>query len=89
MSASGGIASVTVMLPQPVAGIRRQYLLLSVFGGAALNPSLLRPGSSSNQCFYHLPVLFSGRTARMGAITGMALRVVMPHLDRLSLKINN
>jgi len=38
MSASGGVASVTVMLLLSLLpGIRRQYLLLSVFGGAAHN----------------------------------------------------
>ena len=63
MSASGGIASVTVMLLLSLLpGIRRQYLLLSVFGGAAhqlrladspavgqqhVNPGSSRPGSSS------------------------------------------
>ena len=84
MSASGGIASVTVMLLL----IRRQYLLLSVFGGAAHNVGQLIAARfiiSNQYVWYYLPVLLAAGLL-MGAITGMALRVVMPYLDRLSLK---
>ena len=76
MSASGGIASVTVML------------LLSVFGGAAHNVGQLIAARfiiSNQYVWYYLPVLLAAGLL-MGAITGMALRVVMPYLDRLSLK---
>ena len=85
MSASGGIASVTVML---LPGIRRQYLLLSVFGGTAHNVGQLIAARfiiSNQYVWYYLPVLLAAGLL-MGAITGMALRVVMPYLDRLSLK---
>ena len=89
MSASGGIASVTVMLLLSLLpGIRRQYLLLSVFGGAAHNVGQLiaaRFFISNQYVWYYLPVLLAAGLL-MGAITGMALRVVMPYLDRLSLK---
>ena len=70
------------------AGIRRQYLLLSVFGGAAHNVVQLNAARfiiSNQYVWYYLPVL-SAAGLLMGAITGMALRVVMPYLDRLSLK---
>ena len=84
MSASGGIASVTVMLLLSLLpGIRRQYLLLSVFGGAAHNVGQLI--ISNQYVWVYLPVLLAAGLL-MGAITGMALRVVMPYLDRLSLK---
>ena len=89
MSASGGIASVTVMLLLSLLpGIRRQYLLLSVFGGAAHNVGQLIAARfiiSNPYVWYYLPVLLAAGLL-MGAITGMALRVVMPYLDRLSLK---
>ena len=89
MSASGGIASVTVMLLLSLLpGIRRQYLLLSVFGGAAHNMGQLIAARfiiSNHYVWYYLPVLLAAGLL-MGAITGMALRVVMPYLDRLSLK---
>ena len=89
MSASGGIASVTVMLLLSLLpGIRRQYLLLSVFGGAAHNVGQLIAARfiiSNQYGWYYLPVLLAAGLL-MGAITGMALRVVMPYLDRLSLK---
>ena len=89
MSASGGIASVTVMLLLSLLpGIRRQYLLLSVFGGAAHNVGQLIAARFiiiNQYVWYYLPVLLAAGLL-MGAITGMALRVVMPYLDRLSLK---
>ena len=89
MSASGGIASVTVMLLLSLLpGIRRQYLLLSVFGGAAHNVGQLIAARfiiGNQYVWYYLPVLLAAGLL-MGAITGMALRVVMPYLDRLSLK---
>ena len=89
MSASGGVASVTVMLLLSLLpGIRRQYLLLSVFGGAAHNVGQLIAARfiiSNQYVWYYLPVLLAAGLL-MGAITGMALRVVMPYLDRLSLK---
>ena len=69
-------------------GIRRQYLLLSVFGGAAHNVGQLIAARfiiSNQYVWYYLPVLLAAGLL-MGAITGMALRVVMPYLDRLSLK---
>ena len=81
--------TVTVMLLLSLLpGIRRQYLLLSVFGGAAHNVGQLIAARfiiSNQYVSYYLPVLLAAGLL-MGAITGMALRVVMPYLDRLSLK---
>ena len=89
MSASGGIASVTVMLLfSLLPGIRRQYLLLSVFGGAAHNVGQLvmaRFIINNQYVWYYFPVLLAAGLL-MGAITGMALRVVLPYLNRLNLK---
>ena len=62
MSASGGIASVTVMLLLSLLpGIRRQYLLLSVFGGAAHNVGPVHHQQSI--CLVLLAGSFSGGTA--------------------------
>ena len=69
-------------------GLSGIYLLLSVFGGAAHNVGQLIAARfiiSNQYVWYYLPVLLAAGLL-MGAITGMALRVVMPYLDRLSLK---
>lgn len=67
MSASGGVASVTVMLLLSLLpGIRRQYLLLSVFGGAAHNVGQAHRGPVHHQqsiCLVLLAGSFSGGTA--------------------------
>lgn len=89
MSAAGGIFSVTVMLLLSLLpGIKRQYLLLSIFGGAAHNIGQLvmaRFIINNQYVWYYFPVLLAAGLL-MGAITGMALRVVLPYLNRLNLK---
>lgn len=89
MSAAGGIFSVTVMLLLSLLpGIKKQYLLLSVFGGAAHNIGQLvmaRFIINNQYVWYYFPVLLAAGLL-MGAITGMALRVVLPYLNRLNLK---
>ncbi len=89
MSAAGGIFSVTVMLLLSLLpGIKKQYLLLSIFGGAAHNIGQLvmaRFIINNQYVWYYFPVLLAAGLL-MGAITGMALRVVLPYLNRLNLK---
>ena len=89
MSAAGGVFSVTVMLLLSLLpGIKEQYLLLSVFGGAAHNIGQLvmaRFIINNQYVWYYFPVLLAAGLL-MGAITGMALRVVLPYLNRLNLK---
>lgn len=89
MSAAGGVFSVTVMLLLSLLpGIKKQYLLLSVFGGAAHNIGQLvmaRFIINNQYVWYYFPVLLAAGLL-MGAITGMALRVVLPYLNRLNLK---
>ena len=89
MSAAGGVFSVTVMLLLSLLpGIKEQYLLLSVFGGAAHNIGQLvmaRFIINNQYVWYYFPVLLVAGLL-MGAITGMALRVVLPYLNRLNLK---
>lgn len=89
MSAAGGAFSVTIMLLLSLLpGIKEQYLLLSVFGGAAHNIGQLvmaRFIINNQYVWYYFPVLLAAGLL-MGAITGMALRVVLPYLNRLNLK---
>lgn len=89
MSAAGGIFSVTVMLLLSLLpGIKKQYLLLSIFGGAAHNIGQLvmaRFIINNQYVWYYFPVLLAAGLL-MGSITGMALRVVLPYLNRLNLK---
>ena len=89
MSAAGGVFSVTVMLLLSLLpGIKEQYLLLSVFGGAAHNIGQLvmaRFIINNQYVWYYFPVLLAAGLL-MGALTGMALRVVLPYLNRLNLK---
>ena len=89
MSAAGGIVSVTAMLLlSRLPGVKKQYLLLSVFGGAAHNQGQLVAARfiiSNPYVWYYLPVLLVAGIV-MGAITGMALRVILPYLNRLNLK---
>jgi len=89
MSAAGGVFSVTIMLLLSLLpGIKEQYLLLSVFGGAAHNIGQLvmaRFIINNQYVWYYFPVLLAAGLL-MGAITGTALRVVLPYLNRLNLK---
>lgn len=89
MSAAGGIVSVTVMLLlSRLPGVKKQYLLLSIFGGAAHNLGQLVAARfiiNNLYVWYYLPVLLVAGIV-MGAITGMALRVILPYLNRLNLK---
>ena len=89
MSAAGGIVSVTAMLLlSRLPGVKKQYLLLSIFGGAAHNLGQLVAARfiiSNPYVWYYLPVLLVAGIV-MGAITGMALRVILPYLNRLNLK---
>ena len=89
MSAAGGIVSVTAMLLlSRLPGVKKQYLLLSIFGGAAHNLGQLVAARfiiSNPYVWYYLPVLLVAGIV-MGAITGMVLRVILPYLNRLNLK---
>lgn len=89
MSVSGGLFSVTVMLLLGLLpGIKKQYLLLSVFGGASHNIGQLITARfiiNNSYVWYYLPVLLAAGLL-MGAVTGLALRVILPYLNRLKLK---
>ena len=81
--------TVTVMLLlSRLPGVKKQYLLLSIFGGAAHNLGQLVAARfiiNNLYVWYYLPVLLVAGIV-MGAITGMVLRVILPYLNRLNLK---
>ena len=77
-----------MLLLSRLPGVKKQYLLLSIFGGAAHNLGQLVAARfiiNNQYVWYYLPVLLVAGIV-MGAITGMALRVILPYLNRLNLK---
>lgn len=88
MSLSGGLVSVTVMLLIALLpNMKKQYLLLSIFGAAAHNMGQLVAARfiiGNRYVWYYLPILLIAGII-MGIITGLALRVVLPYINRLHL----
>ena len=86
MSLAGGIVSVTVMLLLSlVPQLKKQYLLLSIFGGVAHNCGQLvmaRFVIGNRYVWGYLPILVVAGVL-MGAVTGLVLKVVLPHINRL------
>ena len=85
--ATGGAVTVMLLLGL-LPGIKKQYLLLSVFGGASHNIGQLIAARfiiNNSYVWYYLPVLLAAGLL-MGAVTGLALRVILPYLNRLNLK---
>lgn len=87
MSLAGGLVSVTVMLLlSRLPSVRTAYLLLSVFGAISHNLGQLIVArfvvGSGKVILSYLPLLvISG--AVMGVVTGLVLKVVMPHIQKL------
>lgn len=86
ISLAGGLLSVTVMwLLSKLPPVKKDYLLLSIFGSLAHNMGQLAAAAfvaGNAQLVRLFPVLiFSG--IFMGVITGLTLRVIMPHIDKL------
>lgn len=84
MSLSGGLVSVTVMLVLYLCK-RKDDLFCSVCGGLAHNVGQLLMASlvlKSNAVFYYFPVLAIAGIG-MGILTGMVLRYLRPHFERL------
>lgn len=88
MSIAGGIVSVTVMLLlSRLPGMKKQYLLLSILGGAAHNAGQLVAARfiiGNAYVWYYLPVLLIAGIG-MGVLTGLVLKVILPHINRLHL----
>ena len=88
MSVAGGLLSVTIMLViSLLPNMKKQYLLLSIFGGACHNVGQLvmaRFIIGNQYVWYYLPVLLVAGIV-MGVITGLALKVILPHINRLNL----
>lgn len=86
MSIAGGLLSTTVMLGfSRLRGMRQQYLLLSIFGGAAHNIGQLFAARwiiQNQYVWYYLPILLIAGII-MGTVTGLVLKTVLPFLDQL------
>ena len=88
MSAAGGIVSVTVMLLlSRLPGVKKQYLLLSIFGGAAHNLGQLLVAAfivSNIKVFVYFPVLlFSGMIC--GTVIGCLSYLILRKLPDRSI----
>ena len=87
LSLCGGLTSVLCMtLLSRVGGLRRDYLLLSVFGALAHNTGQMFASAlvmGSGLVFYYLPVLIVSGVV-MGIVTGVVLKVVMPYIHKLN-----
>lgn len=90
LSFAGGMTSVLCMLIiSLLPGMKRNYLLLSIFGAVGHNVGQLilavillnTPG-----LLYTLPILFIAGVI-MGVVTGIVLKSVMPYINRLNLTI--
>lgn len=88
MSIAGGLVSVTVMLLiSLLPGMKKQYLLLSILGGAMHNAGQLVAARfiiGNGYVWYYLPVLLIAGIG-MGVITGLVLKVILPYINRLHL----
>ena len=86
LSLAGGLSSVTVMLLlSKLPPVHKDYLLLSIFGAAFHNlgqlaASVFVVGTVEILRLFPLLIL-SG--VGMGVVTGLMLRVIMPHINKL------
>lgn len=90
LSLAGGAFSILCMLlVAQLPGIRKNYLVLSIFGaiGHGLGQLLLyRLIVNTGKIFYLVPVMIISGTV-MGVITGLVLRAVMPYVNQLKLRL--
>ena len=87
-SAAGGVLAYAAMCLLVGVVPEKRLWAVSAVSAVAHNMGQLIAARfiiSNQYVWYYLPVLLAAGLL-MGAITGMALRVVMPYLDRLSLK---
>lgn len=86
MSLAGGLTSVTVMLLLSlIPPVKKDYLLLSIFGAAFHNLGQLVAAVfvlGTVQILKLFPLLILSGVG-MGIITGLVLRVIMPHINQL------
>lgn len=88
LSLAGGITSLCVMLLLALLpGVKKNYLLLSIFGAVGHNIGQVLLACVLLQNAYFLATLpllvLSG--VGMGVVTGLVLRAVMPYVNRLKL----
>lgn len=89
LSLAGGLFSVCCMLVIALLpGIRKNYLLLSIFGAIGHNVGqvvLYRYIGGTQKILYLIPpMVLTG--AAMGIVTGIVLRAVMPYINKLSIR---
>jgi len=87
MSFAGGIISIVMMIAiSKLFSADKNYVLLSVCGGIAHNVGQLIVAyfMLGDAMLYYAPLLMLSGAA-MGTVTGVVLRVVMPHINRLNI----
>lgn len=86
LSLAGGLASVTVMLLLSLLPpVRKDYLLLSIFGAVFHNAGQLTVAAfilGTVEIWRLFPLLLLSGVG-MGVVTGLMLRVMMPHINQL------
>ncbi|MEG1687530.1 MAG: Gx transporter family protein [Angelakisella sp.] len=87
LSLAGGCTAVLLMLViATLPGLRKNYLLLSIFGAVGHNAGqlvLARFILGTQQIFFLLPLLLLAGVG-MGVVTGLVLKAVMPYINRLN-----
>lgn len=88
LSALGGLLSVTVMLIVMLVFKKSTYLTTSIIGAVAHNigqliGSLILLGPA---VLYYSPILLVSGVV-MGVVTGLVLKVVMPALEKLKIRV--
>ncbi len=86
LSLSGGLLSVAAMLLlKKLGNDRLSHTFLSIAGGVFHNIGQIAAAAlilESSAVFYYLPVLMVSGVG-MGLLTGMLLRQLLPHLNRI------
>lgn len=86
LSLAGGITAICLMLLLALLpGVRKNYLLLSIFGGVGHNLGQILMASvllQNQWVLASLPLLVLSGVG-MGVVTGLTLRAVMPYINRL------
>lgn len=88
LSLAGGVVSLGLMLLLSLLpGLKKRYLLLSIFGAIGHNIGQVVVYSfigGTSKILYLIPLMVLTGTG-MGVVTGIVLRAVMPYLSKLRL----
>ncbi len=89
LSLTGGITSIIVLLLLFNLAVKKQYYIFSICGAIAHNLGqllLIRLLLSTSYSLFYAPVLIISGVI-MGAITSISLKVLMPVLENLNIKL--